>query len=89
MDSFDLHGMNYLVIADRYTGWSKLQKLDHKILNTVKTYRNLFAQYGVPLSVGDSISIQDRVSVHPLRWDWTAAMVERLQHRQFMVQLIG
>ena len=47
-DFFDLHGVNYLVVADRYTGWPILFKMGTTTMEMVKTLRNIFAQYGVP-----------------------------------------
>ncbi len=42
-----------------------------------------------PLSVGDSVSIQNRRGTHPLRWDRTGKIVERLEHRQYLVKADG
>ena len=42
-----------------------------------------------PLSVGDCVSIQNRSGTHPLRWDRTGRIVERLQHRQYFVKADG
>ena len=47
-DFFDLHGVNYLVVADRYTGWPILFRMGTATMEMVKTLRNIFAQYGVP-----------------------------------------
>ena len=48
MDYFDLEGYHYLVIADRYTGWPEIFKLDGKSMALLKTSRKLFTQFGVP-----------------------------------------
>ena len=42
-----------------------------------------------PLSVGDSVSIQNRSGSHPLRWDRTGRVVERLEHKQYLVKSDG
>ena len=42
-----------------------------------------------PLSVGDCVSIQNRAGTHPLRWDRTGKVVERLEHRQYLVKADG
>ncbi len=42
-----------------------------------------------PLSVGDSVSIQNRSGPHPLRWERTGAIVERLANRQYLVKSDG
>ena len=42
-----------------------------------------------PLSVGDSVSIQNRSGTNPLRWDRTGEVVERLEHRQYLVKADG
>ena len=47
-DYFDVAGVKYLVVADRYTGWPELFRQNGKALTLVKTCRNLFAQFGVP-----------------------------------------
>ena len=41
------------------------------------------------LSVGDSVQIQNREGNHPLRWDRTRNVVERLEHRQYLVRNDG
>ena len=41
------------------------------------------------LSVGDSVSIQNREGNKPLRWDRTGQVVERMENRQFMVKCDG
>ena len=46
-DYFAMGGNNYLVVADRFTGWIELYKMDRKALTLIKTLRNLFAQMGV------------------------------------------
>ncbi len=48
MDYFDKEGMNFLVVADRYSGWPELFRQDQKAMTLVKTCRRLFAQFGVP-----------------------------------------
>ena len=40
-----------------------------------------------PLSVGDSVSIQNRSGSKPLRWDRTGNVVERLQNKQYLVKV--
>ena len=42
-----------------------------------------------PLSVGNSVSIQNRNGTKPLRWDKTGEVVERLEHRQYLVKADG
>ena len=51
MDYFDLTGVNYLVIADRFTGWPEIFRQNGKAMTLVRTCRNLFAQFGVPEEV--------------------------------------
>ena len=38
------------------------------------------------LSVGDSVQIQNREGNHPLCWNRTGQVVERLEHRQNLVR---
>ena len=47
-DYFSMEGNNYLAVADRFTGWIELFKMDGKAMTLIKTLRNLFAQMGVP-----------------------------------------
>ena len=47
-DYFEVAAVNYLVIADRYTGWPELFRQNGKAITLVRTCRNLFAQFGVP-----------------------------------------
>ena len=42
-----------------------------------------------PLSIGDSVSIQNRRGSHLLRWDRTGVVVERLEHRKYLVKFDG
>ena len=42
-----------------------------------------------PLMVGDSVSIQNQRGSHPLRWDRTGIVVERLQHKQYLIRVDG
>ena len=42
-----------------------------------------------PLIVGDSVSIQNRSGSHPLRWDRTGIIVERLENKQYLVRTDG
>ena len=42
-----------------------------------------------PLIVGDSVSIQNRSGTHPLRWDRTGIVVERLENRQYLAKTDG
>ena len=39
-----------------------------------------------PLSVGDSVSVQNKRGPRPLCWDRTRVVVERLEHRQYLVK---
>ncbi len=41
------------------------------------------------LSVGDSVSIQNQRGPHPLRWDKTGVIVERLANKQYLVKSDG
>ena len=50
-DYFSMAGNNYLAVADRFTGWIELYKMDSKAMTLIKTLRNLFAQMGVPEEV--------------------------------------
>ena len=50
---------------------------------------NIDKHHLAPLSVGDSVSIQNRTGSHPLRWDRTGTVVERLEHRQYLVKSDG
>ena len=43
----------------------------------------------LPLSVGDYVAVQNGTGSHPLRWDRTARVVERLEHRKYMVKMDG
>ena len=43
----------------------------------------------VSLSVGDCVAIQNRRGSHPLRWDNTGRVVERLEHRQYLIKCDG
>ena len=51
MDYFDLAGVKYLVVADRFSGWPEIFRQNGKVMTLVRTCRNLFAQFGVPLEV--------------------------------------
>ena len=51
MDFFDLAGTNYLVVADRFTGWPEIFRQNGKAMTLIRTCRNLFAQFGVPEEV--------------------------------------
>ncbi len=42
-----------------------------------------------PLSVGDSVSVQNRRGSHPLRWDRTGRVVERLENKQYLIKSDG
>jgi hypothetical protein len=42
-----------------------------------------------PLSVGDSVSVQNREGNKPLRWDRTGQVVERLENKQYMIKHDG
>ena len=42
-----------------------------------------------PLSVGDSLQVQNREDNHPLRWDKTGQIMERLEHGQYLVKYDG
>ena len=42
-----------------------------------------------PLSVGDSVSVQNREGNKPLRWDKTGQVVERLENKQYLVKNDG
>ena len=48
MGYFEYAALKYLVIADRFTGWPEVFRLNGKAITLVKTCRNLFAQFGVP-----------------------------------------
>ena len=47
-DYIAIKGHNYLAVADRFTGWIEVNKMDVKVMSFVKTLRNLFSQMGVP-----------------------------------------
>ena len=47
-DYFAMAGNNYLAVADRFTGWLEVYKMDGKAMTLIKTLRNLFSQMGVP-----------------------------------------
>ena len=51
MDYFDLAAINYLVVADRYTGWPEIFRQNGKVMTLVRTCRNVFSQFGVPEEV--------------------------------------
>ena len=42
-----------------------------------------------PLSVGDSVSVQNREGNKPLRWDRTGQVVERLENKQYLIKHDG
>ena len=68
------------------TIWDSIKKqreLTHakKRLATAERY-NADKRVLPPLSVGDYVSIQNRSGPHPLRWDRTGKIVERLENRQ-------
>ena len=42
-----------------------------------------------PLSVGDSVSIQNKRGSNPTLWERTGQVVERLEHRQYLVKCDG
>ncbi len=50
---------------------------------------NVDKHHLAPLSVGDPVSIQNRSGSHPLRWDRTGIIVERLENRQYLVKSDG
>ena len=50
-DYFSFKGSNYLAVADRFTGWMELYKMDGKTMTLIRTLRNLFEQMGVPEEV--------------------------------------
>ena len=50
-DYFAWKGGNYLAVADRFSGWLELFKMDGKVVTLIKTLRNLFAQMGVPVEL--------------------------------------
>ena len=54
MDYFDVAGLKYLVIRDRFTGWPEVFRQNGKAMTLVRTYRNLFSQFGnTSRSMGD------------------------------------
>ena len=44
-------GVKYLVVADRFSGWPEVFRQNGKAMTLVRTCKNLFAQFGVPLEV--------------------------------------
>ena len=75
------------------TIWDSIKKqreLTHakKHLATAERY-NADKRVLPPLSVGDCVSIQNRSGPHPLRWDRTGKIVERLENRQYLVKSDG
>ena len=51
MDYFEHAALKFLVIADHFTGWPEVFRLDGKAITLVKTCRILFSQFGVPEEV--------------------------------------
>ena len=47
-DYFDVAAVNYLIIADRFTGWPEIFRQNGKTMTSVKKCRNFFSQFGVP-----------------------------------------
>ena len=83
--------------ADRYgkpsAVWDSIKKqreltYSKKRLETTERY-NTNTRTLPPLSVGDSVSIQNKSGPHPLRWDRTGQVVERLENRQYLVKCDG
>ncbi len=56
---------------------------------STETRYNADKHHLAPLSVGDSVSIQNRSGSHPLRWDRTGVVVERLENRQYLIKSDG
>ena len=53
MDFFFLQGFDYLIYADRYTGWVEIRHMTSKTAKAVCTaLRNWFVSYGVPIEIG-------------------------------------
>ena len=93
-DSRDPTTMSY---TEKYgkpsTVWSDIRKRREvayakKREDTANRY-NADKHHLAPLSLGDSVSVQNRVGSHPLRWDRTGVVVERLENRQYLVKSDG
>ena len=41
----------FLKVADRFTGWFEVYKIDGKVMTLINTLRNLFSQMGVPVEL--------------------------------------
>ena len=50
-DYFAWKGCVYLAVAERFSGYLELLKMDGKVVMLIKTLRNLFAQMGVPVKL--------------------------------------
>lgn len=83
--------------ADRYgkcsNVWKEIQSgrelaYARKQAKVIERY-NTHAHPLTPLSVGDSVSVQNRSGNHPLRWDRTGRIVERLENKQYLVKSDG
>ena len=49
IDFFDLRGTNYLIYADRYTGWVEVALMSNRRFSTVAdTFQNWVVTYGAP-----------------------------------------
>ena len=42
-----------------------------------------------PMSVGDSVQVQNQESNHPLRWDKTGQVMEKFEHGQYLIKYDG
>ena len=70
------------ILAGRELGASK------KLFRTQERYDEHKSPLA-PLSVGDSVSVQNREGNKPLRWDKTGHVVERLENKQYLVKNDG
>ena len=83
--------------ADRYGRtsdiWDEIR--ERRELASARKQANVIERYDkhtrplASLSVGDSVSVQNKSGSKPLRWDRTGKIVERLENRQYLVKMDG
>ena len=90
-------GSKTMSFADRYGRtsdiWGEIR--ERRELASARKQANVIERYDkhtrplASLSVGDSVSIQNKSGSKPLRWDRTGKIVERLENRQYLVKMDG
>ena len=69
-----------LCVRENVRGISMQVGASKKLVQAMENKRPL-----APLSVGDSVQVQNREDNHPLRWDNTGQIMESLEHGQYLV----